>query len=111
MSVPHDQEYEVIKTQTATVSTVAVLLTGVGFGFTANELATATRAVMSCHSADAHYRYDGGVPTSTVGHHINEGNRPQVVYGHGNINALQFIREGSQDTSVTITLETSQGGV
>lgn len=109
MSVPHDQEYEVIQTKTATVSTTAVPITDAGFGFTANELATATRAVISSHSASAHMRWDGGAPTATVGHHLGEATRPQVVWGKATIGNLQFIREGSQNVQVTVTLETTQG--
>ena len=109
MSVPHDQEYQVIQTQTATVSSTAVPITAAGFGFTASELASATRAVVSAHSASAHMRWDGGAPTATVGHHIGEGTRPQVIYGTATIGNLQFIREASQDVQVTITLETTQG--
>jgi len=107
MSVPHDQEYEVIQTKTATVGGTAVAITA--FGFTAGELASATRAVLSAHSASAHMRWDGGVPTATVGHHIGEGGNPQVIYGTATIGNLQFIREEHQDVQVTITLETTQG--
>tara|TARA_R110002167_G_scaffold175102_2_gene374272 strand:- start:102 stop:512 length:411 start_codon:yes stop_codon:yes gene_type:complete len=112
MSVPHDQEYQAITTSSAAVSTTAITMAA--FGFTAADLAAATRAVVSTHnsgSGGVSYSYDGIAPTNTSGHNLDKTDLPTVLWGNVQINNLQFIRDHQgTDGVVTITLETTQGG-
>ncbi len=110
MSVPHDKEYETIATGSATVSVSVVDLTA--FGFTAAQLQTATRAVISNHNTSVggvSFTYDGTLPTTKAGHNLNREDEPLVVWGNVYINSLKFIRDHQgTDGIVTITLEGPQ---
>lgn len=91
----------------ATVSNAAKAISHEDFGFSAAQLAEANRAVISAHAQPIHFRYDGGAPTATIGHHADDSteNAPRVVLGNANVQALQFIREGGTDSVVSVTLE------
>ncbi len=86
----------------AAVSSEAVKLV-TGFELTAAQLRIAARARISTSGGVLRYRYDGGVPTASVGHTIADGATIEVL-GNANIGALQFIR-ASTDVTVSITLE------
>lgn len=89
--------------------TNAVATIGDDFGFTADQLAQAKRAVLSAHGGNAHYRYDSaaGDPSGTDGHMLDQGtaNTPQVIVGNANIQNLRFFRDDTTDAKVSITLE------
>jgi len=90
----------------ATISTTAKAISHADFGFSATELATARRAVISCHNGGVHFRYDGGAPTGDVGHMLAENAAPEVVIGTDNLGNLQFIKDtGGNDAVLSCTLE------
>ena len=109
MTLPHDgKEYETISSRQLVVSASVQGIADAGFS--AAELAAATRAVLSAHDGGVHYLYDGQDPTDTFGVHIGEDTGPQVVWGKTAIGNLKFIRDqGAAAASVTIILETVQG--
>lgn len=107
---PHDQEYDVVACKAAAVSDSPKGIDHEDFGFSAAELAAATRAVLSVHDASVHYTYAADVdPTPTKGHMLQDLFDPQVIWGNRNVNNLKFIREASTDAVVTVTLEAPQG--
>lgn len=90
-----------------TISSTAVVMgdvSGAAQGFSAAELDVADVARIRCATNPIVFRYDGGVPTASVGHYL-AANDETFVYGAENIRALQFIRAGGSDGSVSITLE------
>jgi hypothetical protein len=106
--IPHDKEYEVIKSRELDVDATATHITAAGF--TAAELAAATRAVLSVHDGDVHYLYDGQDPTDIFGIHMSEDQGPHVVWGTTQIGNLKFVRDqGASTARLTIILETVQG--
>lgn len=110
MSTPHsNQEYDIIGSGSATVTNVAKAIDHADFGFSAEQLAAATRAVFSVHSGNAHYCYCGTTPTVDTGHMLQQLFPPQVVMGNPHVNNLAWIREGAVDCIVYVTLECEQG--
>ena len=106
--IPHDKEYEVIKSNELDVGATPTAIATAGF--TAAELAAATRAVLSVHDGGVHYLYDGQDPTDIFGVHMSEAQGPHVVWGTTHISNLKFIRDqGASTARVTIILETVQG--
>lgn len=84
-----------------TVSTTAKALAD--FGFSAANMAAAEFAAISPISDGVNYLHSGDTPTPTFGHPIVE-DGTVTIRGNSNITALQFIRNGSSDAEVTITL-------
>jgi hypothetical protein len=88
----------------ATISTVAKAISHADFGFTPELLARATGAVVS-GTQDVMYTIDGATdPTSTIGHPIAKGQTIIMDKTFGVPRNLRFIRSGSADAVVTITL-------
>lgn len=90
-----------------TISSTAIAMAdigGVGSGFSVADLAVADRVRITCTTQPIQYRYDGGVPTASVGHNLAVG-ASVVIEGNQNINNLQFIRATGSDGAVSITLE------
>jgi hypothetical protein len=88
----------------ATISTVAKGISHADFGFTAALLARATGAVVS-GTQDVMYSIDGATdPTATVGHPIAKGQTIVLSKSFGVPRNLRFIRSGSADAVMTITL-------
>lgn len=85
-----------------TVSSTALTLLDIGF--TQAEIDRASRARITCATQPVRYRYDGGVPTASVGHYMAV-NAETLIIGNPNIAALQFIRATGSDGEVAITLE------
>jgi hypothetical protein len=76
------------------------------FGFTAAEVANATRAWISASDADVRVTWDGSTdPSSTVGHLLVKDAAPVELFGNANIANLRLIRAAGSDALVTITLE------
>lgn len=87
-----------------TVSNEVLGLTDLS-GITATLLDRADRVRLTVNSNAVHFRYDGGAPTTSVGHQIPT-NGTLVLDGHANLHALRLIRSGSSDATVAATLET-----
>lgn len=87
----------------ASATATATPITMTNFGFTEDTLARANAAWVTCSNAIARYRYDGGDPTS-AGHLLDIG-QPVWVVGNANVRRLRFVRAGTTDTVVAITLE------
>jgi hypothetical protein len=86
----------------ATVSNTA--LTMAVIGFSAANIDKADRAVISADTQPVRLRYDGGVPTASVGHLLAVGDK-WGIEGNQNIRNLQVIRATGTDGFVAITLE------
>lgn len=96
---------EVVEMSNATtISNAAKAISHADFGWTAGSLAKADYAMISAVSADVMFTYDGTDPTATLGHPLVA---DQIIRIEGNphIQALKFIRKGSSDATMTITLE------
>ena len=96
---------KVIAFKQATISNSAVTLTtALKFVFTAAQIDASSRARISCDTQPVRYRYDGTAPDANTGH-ILPTNTTIELLGNANIRALQFIRQGGSDGTVSITLE------
>lgn len=75
------------------------------FGFSAGQLAEASRAVISANVNAVNFRYDGSPPTAALGFHLADG-KNAIVQGSANIAALEFIKEtAGTDAVISIILE------
>lgn len=88
----------------ATISNSAKAISHADFGFTADQLAAADRAVVTAHTQPVVATWEGTDPTNTLGHVLGTTHPPLVIKGR-NIAKLKFIRQGGSDGAVTITLE------
>lgn len=86
----------------ANVSSAAV--TVAAFSFTAAHLTASRVATITARTAGVMISFDGTDPTATVGHLVPAGGTVRLS-GGSNIARLRLIREGSTDSTVTITLE------
>jgi hypothetical protein len=86
----------------ATISNTAQTMLVVGFS--AAEIDRADVAYITVDTQAVRYRYDGSAPTAADGHQLDAGDKWLLV-GNQNIRNLQFIRAGSSDGFVAITLE------
>lgn len=87
-----------------TVSNAVLSMTD--FGFTAAQLADATRAFISCATAAIRTTWDGTTdPSVTVGHLFVQDGAPVELVGVENITNLRMIRAAGADAVVTISLE------
>lgn len=93
-----------IERQTATISSSVVAITAAGFGFDSDNLAVADAATITCFTATVVFSDDGTDPAADDGHAIAPLSTLNVL-GNDNINALRFIRQGSDDGVVCITLK------
>lgn len=91
------------QTKSAAVSNTAKGIDHADFGFTADELAAASQAVVTAHTAAVVFAYSGETPTATHGH-VLPANGTVTIEGHANVQALELIRQSS-DATVSITLE------
>jgi hypothetical protein len=64
----------------------------------------ATEAFISNSGADIRFRYDGGTPTSTVGHILSDGGI-LVLKGQNQMSQFKCIRTGSVSSEISITYE------
>ena len=87
--------------QTLTVSTVAVTLDSAKY---LNVAGDATSAFATLEGGQCRYRFDGTSPTSGVGHILEPGGF-LVVEGQNQMAAIQLIRTGVSDGTLTITYE------
>jgi len=92
------------ETRTATISGSAVAISAAGWSWTDGYLAQADHAAVTAHGASVCMTWDGTTPTSTTGIAIAAGATVQVL-GNANIQAIQLIRSGTGDATVSITLE------
>ncbi len=92
-------------TKQVTISDTAVLLTALpSTPFTAAQVDAAARALITVRTNAINLRYDGTSPTVAIGHLYSS----EVVFailGNENIKQLQLIRNSTDDSVVTITLE------
>jgi hypothetical protein len=97
---------KLVATTSTTVSNTAVAITAAAWGWDANDLNRARRALISPIGADVVIRWDGTAPTATAGHVVLASREaPYPLEGNGAINGLQLIRMAGDDAEVTITLE------
>lgn len=102
-----DVVYTAYASRTAAVSSASKPITHEDFGFTANDLLIARRAVITVRTAGVMFQYGptpGVTLSATVGHHLPI-NSTVAVNGNENINRLRFLRDASTDAAMTITLE------
>lgn len=92
------------QTKTATISNSAVAISAAGWSWTAGNLAAADQAVITAWSQGISMTWDGTTPTATCGMALAAGASATVV-GNRNVQALQFIRSGGSDATVSVTLE------
>jgi hypothetical protein len=92
------------QTKSSTVSSSVVGISDAGWSWTTGYVALAERAVITSRSAGVMVRWDGGDPTSTLGHLIAQNGTLEVL-GMDNIANLKFIRESGSDAVVSVTLE------
>ena len=100
-------ETRAIATKDATISTVA--LTMIAIGFSAAQLSSAKRALITVDAQTVRFTYDGSTPTATYGHAVPSTISSLYIEGTWNIQHLQFIRGTATDGEVTITLEGDLG--
>lgn len=86
-----------------TVSTTAVALASLS-GLSADLVERAARVRITSNSGSVHYRYDGGDPTTSVGHVIVT-NGEAVIEGANNVRNVRLVRAGLTDATVAVTLE------
>lgn len=89
--------------ETITVSSVAV-------GFTSSKLApenskAPSRALVSFETATMRFRYDGGDPTSTVGHPTSSSGDSFILEGEESLRNFKAIRSGESDGTIQVTYE------
>lgn len=89
--------------QVISSSVVAISATGAST-FALENLALAQRARITSGAQPTLFRYDGGDPASGIGHYI-AANETVIIDGNVNILNLKFLRAGSSDSTVSITLE------
>lgn len=92
------------RTKSATISSTAVAISAAGWSWTAGDLAAADRAVITAHGQPAVVTWDGTTPTATLGMDLAAG-ATVVVSGNKNVQAVQLIRQGGSDATVSVTLE------
>ena len=91
------------QTKAATVGVAAVLITAVGWAWTEGYLALADVAYISAHTNGVCLTWDGTTPTATLGLPIAAGSTVELQC-NVNIQAVQLIRSGGADATVSITL-------
>ena len=85
----------------------AIAFKSVSIGTTVTTLdppTNAVRAVMTVETASLRYRYDGGGPTSGVGHLMSPGD-VLVIEGKQNLTQFAATRSGSTNAVLSITFE------
>ena len=92
------------RTKAATISSIAVAISAAGWSWTAGDLAAADVAHVSAIAQGVSMTWDGTTPTATLGMPIPAGSTV-AVEGNANIQAIQVIRSGGSDATVSITLE------
>jgi hypothetical protein len=92
----------------ATVSTAAKAISHADFSWSAGELASADRAVVTAIAQPVNYLPDGGTPTATYGISVGA-NANATIDGNGNVQGTSFIRQGGTDSTVTVVLYKQEG--
>lgn len=90
--------------KSATISSAAKAISHADFAWGASDLEAAELAIVGARTAGIMVTFHGADPTATFGHSIDASGEMEVI-GNGNIKAMRFIREGSVDSVVTVTLE------
>lgn len=93
-----------INTKSETVSSTVINITDSGWGWSANDLAQANRAVISSRSAGVMITWHGVDPTAELGHPVMANEWASVEH-NANILLIRLLREAGDDAEVTITLE------
>lgn len=102
--MPQLQVTKAYRTKTHTISSTAVAISAVAWGWTAGDLATAERAFITSHTTGVVMTWDGTTPTTTLGMAIAAGATVEVI-GNGNVQAIQLIRSSGSDATASVTLE------
>lgn len=102
--MPSLQASVAYRTKTSTISNSAVAISAAGWSWTAGDLAAADFAMITAHAQPVVITWDGTTPTSTTGLYLGAGNTVAIT-GNANVQAVQLIRQGSSDATVSITLE------
>ena len=102
--MPSVQAPVAYRTKAATISSAAVAISAAGWSWTAGDVAAADRAVITVHTQPVVMTWDGTTPTATLGMYLPAG-ATVVVSGNKNVQAVQLIRQGGSDATVSVTLE------
>lgn len=102
--MPYLQSTIGYQTKTAAIADSAVAISAGGWAWTAGNLALAERAVVSAWTNGVSLTWDGTTPTATTGLPLAAG-ETVMIDGNANIQALQMIRSGASNATVSITLE------
>lgn len=86
-----------------TVSSTAIGLTNVAIGFTAAQVAAASRVLITVETQSVRFAYDGTTPTAANGHLVAAGGTIALT-GVVSIKKLLLIRV-STDATIQVTLE------
>ena len=100
MPIQHERAYA---TKSNTVSSTAETISDAGWSWSAGDVSSADRALITCRTGGAMVTWSGVTPTATLGHLV-AANATYEVIGNVNIANLQFIREASTDAVITVTL-------
>ncbi len=91
------------RTKAATISDAAVAVSAAGWSWTAGDLAAADVAYVSAIGQGVSLTWDGTTPTAALGMPLAAGSTVELQ-GNANIQAIQLIRSGASDATVSITL-------
>jgi len=91
--------------ETVSIADTAIGFTSATYGATGSPH---LRAVVTALGGVMRYRYDGGNPTSTVGHLLSHGDMI-IVEGGVNVSKFRAIRAGTQNGILSVTYEAVHG--
>ena len=90
---------------------ITVADTAIGFTHATTQRSDSSHhviAVVTAENGIMRYRYDGGDPTSTVGHLLSHGDSI-VIEGSENVKKFRAIRVGSNNGTLRVTYEAVHG--
>jgi len=99
----HGKSRDVVRSG-ITHESITIDNTAGGKGLTAASAASSNRIFISAETADMRFRYDGGAPTTTVGHLLEPGDI-LILYGTENIKNFLAIRTGDDSGAIKVTYE------
>lgn len=94
------EQMDAVDYEDVTVSSSAVGLTASKLKNADNMPRTAVR--ITFEGAEMRLRHDGGTPTASVGHRVNDGDA-LVLFGDNNLKNFKAIRSGTVDGTMRIT--------
>lgn len=92
------------RTKALTISSTALAISAVGWSWTAGDVESADRAVITTHTQPIIVTWDGTTPTATLGQHVAAGSS-LTISGNVNVQNVKMIRQGGSDATASVTLE------